>query len=228
MEWLKKLKARRPRYIPDGGGAPHAIVEWIPPEKNPYGVRLLDCRDFCRTMVSMSADPERARRFVELRDSTGAEHTGRSPANMARIAALLRYPLDGQPPDGSLFRAGEMEEKWDIYLHAGWLYFARSWGGELVFRAEVRFTGPQAYVTDIEADSKISGDPVLAVRQVDYLIKSHLLGNEVPHPLPADLSDDPMQIAVYSHSWYGRFAAFGSFDDTTRFGRKFDPDETLR
>lgn len=230
MDWLDKLKARmsRSREPQAPGETPHAHVAWIEAEQSRFGVRVLDCREFCHTMVSMTADPKLAFRFAELRLSTGEEHRGKMPAHAMCVASLLTYPLTGKPGEGVLFRASEMEDKWDIYYLNGWFYFARSWGGEIVFRAEVKFTGTQAIVSMVEADAKLSADPQLAVRQVDFLIKNHLLGMEVAHPLPAGFPDDPMQIAVYSHNWYGRHAAFAAYEDTTLFGRKFDPDETLR
>lgn len=230
MAWFDKLKAGlgRGRAEPEPEDTPHGRAEWLDPDNNPFAVRVLDCRDFCRTMVSMTTDPQRAARFVELRSSTGEQHHGQHPPNAMCIASFLSYPLTGRPADGPLFRAEEMEDKWDIFLYDGWLYFARSWTGELVFRAEVKFTGTQALVSNIEADAKLAVQAELAVRQVDFLIKSHLLDQEVPHPLPSDFPDDAMQVAVYSHSWYGRRASFATFEDTTRFGRKFDPDETLR
>ena len=234
MNWLDRLKMGRGRprgrteAEPAADDTPHAHLAWLDGERSPFAVPVLDCRDFCRTMVSVTTDPERAARFVKLRGSTGEEHRGHTPANAMCIASLLSYPMPGRPPDGPLFRAEEMEDKWDIFLFDQWFYFARSWTGELVFRAEVRFTGTQAIVSNVEADAKLASSGDLAVRQVDFLIKSHLLGEELPHPLPPDLPDDPLQIAAYSLSWYGRHAAYATYTDTTRFGRKFDPDETLR
>ena len=58
----------------------------------------------------------------------------------------------GQSRDGPLFVARQMEDKWDIYLYDGHLYFARSWTGELVFRAVIEFAAPQAVLTTVEAN----------------------------------------------------------------------------
>ena len=36
--------------------------------------------------------------------------------------------------DGPLFKATVMEDKWDIYFHEGYLLFARSWTGSLIYK----------------------------------------------------------------------------------------------
>ena len=43
--------------------------------------------------------------------------------------------------------AQRMEDRWDIYLYDGNLYFARSWTGELGHRARVEFQERAAVVT---------------------------------------------------------------------------------
>ena len=53
-----------------------------------------------------------------------------------------------------------------------------------------------------------------AIRQVDYLIKSHLYGLRVPHPLPSGLSRNPQVVAALSFSLYGNMCSFGTFEDT--------------
>jgi hypothetical protein len=56
---------------------------------------------------------------------------------------------------------------------------------------------------------------VYAVRAVDSLIKSHVFGLVVPHPLPPNLALEPAQIVLYSFSLFGRRCAYASFGDTT-------------
>ena len=55
-----------------------------------------------------------------------------------------------------------------------------------------------------------------AVREVDYLIKSHILRRTVPHPLPSTVQKDPNTVALFSFSQYGNICCFGTFADTLR------------
>jgi hypothetical protein len=59
-------------------------------------------------------------------------------------------------------------------------------------------------------------DPALAVRMVDFLMKTHLYRKECSHPFPQGIPDDKKTLALYSFSEYGRWAFYGSFEDTTR------------
>lgn len=105
-----------------------------------------------------------------------------------------------------------MEEKWDIYLYDGRVYFSRSWTGTLAFVAELTEDDDALRIARIWAPG--SNEPTHSVRQVDYLVKSHLYKRRVPHPLPDDLEKDPDVVAMYSFSQYGRLCSFGSFGDT--------------
>ena len=84
-----------------------------------------------------------------------------------------------------MFKAEQMEDKWDIYLYDRHLYFCRSWRGELVFRANIEFEEDKVTVTTVEASP--TGDGGLVLQQVNFLINSHLVGLKVLHPLPKKL-----------------------------------------
>lgn len=194
-------------------------LAWIEEGQSPYGVRILDCRSVSRSLLSMTKDASVAQRFAELRSSQGHSHRGRVPANAVQIGCDLRYPHDGEVKDGPVFIAEVMEDKWDIYLYDGYLYFARSWTGDLFCRAKIDFSGEKAVISSVEANPEmVGGDTALAVGQVDFLVKSHIYQREVPHPIPSDLRDDPKVIALFSFSQYGRWASFATYEDTTRMG----------
>jgi hypothetical protein len=168
-------------------------------------------------MVSTTEDPNVATRFVELRKSTGKQYIGKLPPNAVTVQCELAYPHTGQCKDGPLFVAEVMEDKWDIYLYDGYVYFTRSWTGDLVFRAKISFTASQATITSIDANVQVaSQSPTFIVRQVDFLVKSHLYKRQVPHPLPADLPNEIQSIALYSFSQYGRWASFATYEDTSQ------------
>ena len=192
-------------------------LTWLEPDQNPFGVRVLDCRPIATTFFSASQDPAIATRFGQMRQSTGEEHRGRQPPDPLVVPCNLSYPFNGESRDGPLFKAQQMEDKWDIYLYDGYLSFARSWTGELVFRAKTEFREPNAVITTIEANgTRLMNDPIHAVRSVDFLVKTHLYQKEVPHPLPQGIPPTNQFLAVYSFNEFGRWAFYASFEDTTK------------
>ena len=216
--WRKKTPA--PPHAPvaaPAGPDPLAQVGWVSATKNPFGVDLLDCRAFTGSTTAFAKDPKVTDSFAMLRRSKGDEHRGAPPEQEAICPCDLRYAHNGQVEDGPLFKAEVMEDKWDIYLYDNYLYFARSWTGTLEYRARVTFDEREAHVVAVEARREmVEDDPAYAVAAVDFLIRSHLYGQPIPHPLPRSAGEDPRQLAVLSFSMYGRKALYGTFADTTR------------
>jgi hypothetical protein len=195
----------------------------VPATENPFGVEIWDCTSFTQSMLSTTGDPQIAARFLHLRASTGAEYrdrpidsaeTGAPAEEIAAISCDLAYPYQGEVRDGAVFKAECMEDKWDIYLYSPYLYFVRSWGGQLIYRAKIRAEPGAVRVSQIEVAS--GEDPEFTRQAVDFLIQSHLLGLSVPHPLPQSLPAEAVKIAVYSFSSYGRRCRYGAYGDTTR------------
>ena len=54
----------------------------------------------------------------------------------------------------------------------------------------------------------------LAIRQVDFLVKSHLLSAMALHPLLAELGNDAEKQALRSFESYGRRALYGTLEET--------------
>jgi hypothetical protein len=187
-------------------------VQPIPAAENRFGVDIWDCRSFTHNMESTTASFEIARRYVELRSSQGNEYLGQTPTNAHLVTCNLAYAFSERPSDGPLFKSEQMEDKWDIYLFNDELYFARSWTGELTFKARVRYEPGALYITAIAAEE--NEDPAFAPRVVDYLVKTHVLRHEAPHPLPSALPPNPRDIAVFSFSLFGRRCSFGTYADT--------------
>ena len=129
------------------------------------------------------------------------------------VSCSLTYACPERPSDGPLFKSEQMEDKWDIYLFNDVLYFARSWTGDLLFCASTRFDSGWMHLTGIVADGGQA--PEFALRVVDYLVKSHILGRDALHPLPPELSKVAGDIAAYSFSMFGRRCSFGTYADTT-------------
>lgn len=211
MAWMETIKRLFSKTGRSDTGMEHVRV--ILAADNPYGVDLWDCATFTQSMISTSSDPGVAARFAQLRTATGNEHRNQLPSNASVTDCVLTHPVAHGLSDGPLFKATEMEDKWDIYFYNPHIYFARSWGGQLMYRATVRCEDQFMIVTQIQ----FAGDQELEFsrRAVDYLVKTHILGALAPHPLPADLPAAPMQVAAYSFSRFGRRCAFGTYADTT-------------
>jgi hypothetical protein len=188
-------------------------VRFNPATENVHGVDLWDCTVFTRSMVSTTADPGVASQFLRLRASLGREYQHQSPVSASVTHCRLVYPVARPLVEGPLFKASEMEDKWDVYFFDEHTYFVRSWTGQLIYRANVRVEDERMIVTQIECAEGRESET--GRRTVDYLVKSHVLGAVTLHPLFGDVPADPMQIAVASFAAFGRRCACGTYADTT-------------
>jgi len=116
-----------------------------------------------------------------------------------------------------------MEDKWDVFLFDGVLYFTRSWTGDVAYRARVTFGDSLAVITEIlsERETGASEDPLGAV---DYLVKSHVYGLVAPHPLPRTDPTHTADLALWSYSCYGRRGICGTMEDVTHLGVRRTPE----
>lgn len=218
MSLLRRIGAflRRGHYGPPGpassASSDSPVASFIPASSNPFHVDLWDCSAFTHTAIAVTSDPAVAERFGRLRQATGRELCAVAIAGTTRADGQLQYPLAAVLPEGPLSKAECMEDKWDIYHYVPHLYFARSWSGDLAYRAAVRVDSGLLTVESIDIATDES--PAYARAVVDYLIKSHLFGAELPHPLPVGLP--PEGAALFSMSMFGRRCAQGSYGDTTQ------------
>lgn len=213
-------KQHAPRSDPLAGALEEALAEvrWLPSDQNPLGVDVLDCRSFTQKMLSFTDDPQVIETFMVLRGSTGEQYRDCTPDDSRICDCDLRYPpYESDDREGPIFQATAMEDKWNIYLYDSHLYFVRSWTGDLVYRARIIFYPDWANVVAVEGPKPvIESDASYAVAVVDYLIRSHVGGMPIPHPLPRHSGRDPSELARFSFSEYGRRALFGTHADTTR------------
>ena len=85
-----------------------------------------------------------------------------------------------------------------------------------IFRnLHVDFQPARANVTRIDFARARHEESADVIRVVDFLIKSHLYGAVVPHPIPADMPNDVEKLAMYSFAQYGRRGLYASYADTT-------------
>jgi tetratricopeptide (TPR) repeat protein len=188
---------------------------WLDPYKNPFKRLVLDVRPFTYNHSSKTHDHIQAR-FQELRSNCGDNLSEKSVELPSHVDCDLVYHMDNPLKDGALFTASQLEDKWDIFLCDNSLYFCRSWTGELIYKATIdRENGLR--ITSIRSAIKgTNGDQIFPIRAVDFIIRSHLLKQRVPHPIPHTMENNPEKIARFSFSLFGRWAGWASYEDTTK------------
>ena len=128
----------------------------------------------------------------------------------------MSYPLNLKdlPDRGLIFRAGSMEEKWDIAIDDGVLTFARSWTGEVVYNCDIRRENDVYLVsTLVLSDDLIENDDVsYHVHVVNFLLWSHVFDIVYPHPLPKGADVDEDTILMSSFSAFGKRGWFATAD----------------
>jgi hypothetical protein len=177
------------------------------PDESIFGVETLDCREYATTMLSTTKSREIATRFGELRNLSRDDLRLATFAGSRSMSCNLSYPVPMMPKDGPVFRAAQMEDKWDIYLYEGHLYFCRSWTGQLIYRARIESAQGNTRVNRI--DFSPEGENPDPAEQVHFLIGNHLLGLNAPHPLPRTMGKDPRELALWSFTQYGRRGLYG-------------------
>jgi hypothetical protein len=214
-------------------------LRWLQPTENVFGISCLDVRGFTRTMKAYTTDPEIADAFMRFRMLDGKGYRGKSPEHAARFPCELCYPLPDHMQDTPVYKAVSMDEKWDIYLYDGYLYFCRSWTGVLIFRAKIELRRDCMAVIWVEANPAAGGGEAgYAVSIVDFLIKSHLLAVDSPVHIPCIPCNDPVlgftslvnettEIAKYVFHEYGPMASFATYQDTTHIPYIYDKTEFL-
>ncbi|MFO0805386.1 MAG: hypothetical protein U0791_19955 [Gemmataceae bacterium] len=203
---------------------------WIEPAGNPFGMRVLDCKAFCQDSPMTAIGTEALSIGARIDQArTDPRHCTQSPSLKAArtVPCLLSYPTDESVnPDGTQFVARAMEDLWNVFQFDGYLYFTRSWTGELRYRAKFHVRPRALFVTAVDAcgtpppDDFYHREPDenLPVRQVDFLIKALLYKVHAPAPAPRCLAErEPGFIALFSLMEYGRWGCFPSFEDTTEY-----------
>jgi hypothetical protein len=206
-------------------------LDWFDPSDTVFDIPCLDIRGLTRAWQAMTPDQETIDTFHRLRVSDGSQYAEigqRWPGNF--LECDLRYPPFPDFGIGPLFQAQVMEEKWDIfYCDDGYLYFCRSWTGQLIFRAALETFDNFYSVFGIEVNPEKEYPPDQARMCVDFLIKSHVFGLEAPVyvpewvvkqsqlivVIPGEVSNlvDPVKIAQYVFHEYGNRAGFATFQD---------------
>lgn len=189
-------------------------IRWIEPALNPWGVRLLDVRPVTLGMLATSSDPECGANALSYSNDDGSGFATLSPNSNRSTPLGLRYRIDGPLADGALFIPACMEHKWAIFHHAAKILFVRSWTRELYAVADVTMHDNEIELTEIRGDLITENeDGLFKMRVVDYMIRSHALQKVYPAPLPSELSEDPVQAALWCFSCFGNLAFLATPDE---------------
>jgi hypothetical protein len=204
--WFRKF-FRQPKSLP----APSC--EWLEvgPE-NPFNVRVLDVRPLTQTVTSMTENRDIAKSFVDLRQCDGSRLLKIEIEGVVRVPCELSLPFGNGLSEGPIFKASEMEDKWDIYVYDSVFYFARSWAGNLIYRAPFRFNDGVVRISAIESSP---GHVQKADQTVYFLLVSHVLGQSFPNPIPDETENDAEQIAWQSFASFGRKSICATYSDVT-------------
>lgn len=196
-----------------GGSLGDEDFQWHDPgPENPFGVRYLDCRPLTQTVTAWTEDPEIATRYTELRHCDGKNLISAAIPDAVRCPASLIFPHNGAALEGIVFKSPEMEVKWDVYIYDSVFYFARSWTGELHFRAFAEIGESEIRITSVECRAP---DENVAVAHVYFILGSHVLKRVLPHRLPPDLPFRPRVMAILSFQLFGRYAWYATQEDIT-------------
>jgi len=187
-------------------------ARWLQPSENVWRLSILDCTQFADGMTSFTSDQQIAERFNRLRTESGQELSNEDFTPRQSVRCNLAYEINKQPPDGPIFKSRVMEEKWDIYLYHSNLYFCRSWTGELVHCAVVESEPKWLRIVSVQSLQNLPDK--LAVRQVDFLVKSHLLLAVALHPLLLELDHDAEKQALYTFNCFGCKGRYGTLEET--------------
>lgn len=180
-------------------------LQWLSPEEGGWGVPLLDLRKSASETTAVTGNREIAELFVQLQNEDGQFLRGQTLEG-PEVPCELRYPTEGPLQDGILFSAAAMEDKWALYHYDAQLYAIRSWTGQLCVAADTRKEPEGLVITRVRGDLGLGLD--LLVRGLDFLIRSHALGQ--PFPAPLDCEPDP-QTPLRYFSLFGRRAQCASF-----------------
>ena len=130
-----------------------------------------------------------------------------------KVPTALEFPHNGAALEGIVFKADSMDVKWDIYIYDSLFLFARSWTGELCYRAVASVGASEVRITEIEC---AASDVELAPSHVYFLIGTHAMRRVLPHRIPPDVPNDAVTIATMSFSLFGRYGCYATFDDITK------------
>jgi hypothetical protein len=190
-------------------------LSWIAEEENPWGHRLLDLRPFSQTMISTSGNPKMAENAISYGGESGTSFFGQRPEYGKTIETHIALKIDQALYPGVLFTPDTMEHKWAIYFDGEYLIFVRSWLREVLVVAKTTQKGNELIIESITGEFTQDESPEFTEAILNFILISHVLGEIVPAPLPAELENNTDRAAQWAFSTYGNMGQLGVF--TTDF-----------
>jgi hypothetical protein len=182
-------------------------AKWIPADKNPFGVPVLDLIAVTGGLISSSQNLFEAETAISWNSRLVKELSTEMKAAKS-LPCNVRYPADPDLQDGWLFCPSRMEEKWAIAYRAGKILLLRSWTGNLVAIGESRRQGEELVVECVHvADNSLDlfGE---TIPTFDWLLRSHALqqvdeaGGQLLESAPIAVFGPHGQMAAYAAmSW---------------------------
>jgi hypothetical protein len=129
---------------------------------------------------------------------------------MPELRSRLEFEMTFSPEEYERLSLGhiprDMDDKWFIFLEAGWLNLHRSWTGTCVYQCRVEADGANYKVAETWANR----DPAQYKETNDrydcallaFLINNLLLGKHMPFPVPGNLPPNAPQ-GAFQHSVAG-------------------------
>lgn len=185
-------------------------VRWLADGENPWPVPVIDLRPFALSMVSTSTDEHAAKNVMSFRSEDGRGFVAQPSSQEPMLDLRLSYHCDGLLADGALFSPARMEHKWAIYHHREHVVVVRSWTREVVLTARTVVGDGRLDLVDGSGDLGHGGAPELTRATLDFVIRSHALGEVLPAPLPPELADDLPRAAAWCFSMHGVGAQFAT------------------
>ena len=154
MNWFKKKKQKSEPESQIEHVGNYAFKWYDLGENNPFNKKILDIRSFTTTILATTSDKKVAETYNLLRKSIGEEYIGKSVQNSCKTFINLEYPHNGAELKGAAFKAESMDCKWDIYVYENFLYFTRSWTGDLVYKVKAEILPDKIKLIEIEHEKK--------------------------------------------------------------------------
>ncbi len=201
-----------PRVGPNDG-TEYEFKWYDPGDDNPFDIRVLDVRGLTWNVAATTNDRRIAESFNAQRQSDGRDLISAKIDNAQSVACDLMIPHNGDVLKGIVYKANSMDIKWDIYIYDSVFLIARSWTGQLQYRAFAEIGDQHIHIHKIET---LPEHVETAPQAVYFILGTHAMGRVLPHTIPRDTPDDPQKIALLSFSLYGNLACYATYDDVTR------------
>ena len=181
-------------------------------DENPFNAPILDIRDITLNMASTTKDPAIAEAYVANRSDDGTRHIATDTTSFASFESQLTYPHNGDELEGIIFKSPSMDVKWDLYAYGEFIYLARSWTGELVYKGKYSNEGDSLKIVKILTNTVPDSDTEkIAEQNFHSIMLTHAVGKVWPYYIPKGLRKEcENEIAIFMFSNFGNKATIAT------------------